>query len=650
MNFSSLFQPGAIGRLRLKNRIFFPAMTSWLAGPTGDTTDELVSHYERIAKGGAGLIVVETAMAATAVDPYRHLVRALRADDDCFNISLFQLTEAIHEAGAKVAVQLSPGPGSIGSIPWEIGCQGVRNIQRVSSSPVQRMGGPPAPRELTISEIEKMIELYALSAQRIKLVEFDAIEIHAMGGFLIAQFLSPMLNKREDEYGGDLKGRMKFLTDLIRATQAKVGSDFPVWVRYAVDEFHPEGRRVEESKEIAKTLESLGVHAISLNSGMHGETSEYVSPPFNIARGHDLPLFKEVKKTVGIPVMVAGGLDLGELAEKVLNEEYADLVGIGRGLLADPDLPQKIEAGEIAAIRKCIRCNECRGLNKRPFRCTVNAQVGRQYKYGEIREASHKKKVVVVGGGPGGMEAARVAALRGHSVTLMEKGSFLGGALHLAAIPPHKEEIRFILEYYQHTLPQFRNLDIQLNMEAEPGNIQALKPDIVILATGGEPFIPTEMQPIRENAVTAYQVLRGHSVGDRVIVVGGGLIGCETAAYIAQLNKHVILLEVLESIGADMEPLVRKCMMKELNALRVEIHNKTRVRAITEKGVVVVENGQEKQFKGDSVVLALGITPVNGLKDALKGKARKIIVIGDAKVQGKIRTAVNEGFMAGYHL
>ncbi len=650
MEFRRILEQGVIGSLHLKNRIFFPAMSSWLPGLNGDITEELIAHYERIARGGVGLIVVETAMACTAIDPFMHLARALRADDDCYTIGLFKITEAVHEAGAKVAIQLSPGPGSVGSIPWEVGYQGVKNIQKVSSSSVQRMGGPP-PRELTVAEIEKMIELYALAAQRVKLAEFDAIEIHAMGGFLIAQFLSPMLNKRDDSYGGNLKGRMKFLIELIQATKSKVGSNFPILVRYAVNEFHPEGRGVAESIEIAKTLESIGVHAVSLNSGMHGETSEYVSPPFNMPRGHDLPLFKKVKEVVGTPVMVAGGLGLPELAEKALNEGYADFIGIGRGLLADPDLPQKIENGDIKGIRKCIRCNECRGLNKRPFRCTVNAQLGRGNKYGEIRIAAKKKRVLVIGGGPAGMEASRIAALRGHEVTLMEKRPVLGGTLHIAAIPPHKEEIRYIMEYYSHVLPQFRNLDIQLDSEARPENIEALKPDVVILATGGEPFIPADIEQKRQSGIlSAHQVLRGRDMGKRAIVVGGGLIGCETALFLSEQEKQVIILEILKNVGMDMEPLVRKCLMKELDTLGVEIHTNTKVKEITEEGVVAIENGQERKFEGDSVVLALGLKPVNGLKDALKGKVGKIALIGDAKGQGNIRAAISEGFVTSFYL
>lgn len=249
------------------------------------------------------------------------------------------------------------------------------------------------------------------------------------------------------------------------------------------------------------------------------------------------------------------------------------------------------------------------------------------------------------------MEASRVAALRGHKVTLMEKNPRLGGALHIAAIPPHKEEIKYIIEYYSHVLPQLRNLDIQLDMEAKPGNIEALKPDVVILATGAEPFIPADIEQKRPSGIlSAHQVLSGDNVGKRAIVVGGGLIGCETALFLAQQKKQVIILEILENVGVDMEPLVRKCLMKELDSFGVEIHTNTKVKEITEEGVMAIENGQEKEFEGDSVVLALGLKPVNGLKDALKGKVGKIAVIGDAKGQGKIRAAISEGFVTSFYL
>jgi 2,4-dienoyl-CoA reductase-like NADH-dependent reductase (Old Yellow Enzyme family)/thioredoxin reductase len=645
-----ILEQGRIGRLELKNRIFYPALSSWLAGEMGEVTEELISHYERIAKGGAALIVVETTMVCTAVDPFRGIVKGLRADDDCYTVGLFKLTEAIHEAGAKVAIQLSPGGGSQGSIPWEIGTQGMKSLEKVSSSSISRMGGPP-PRELTVVEIDKMIQLFGLAAKRVKLAEFDAIEIHAMGGLLIAQFLSPLLNKRVDDYGGDLNGRMKFLSELIKVTQTAVGSDFPILVRFAADEFYPGGRGVQESKEIAKKLETLGVHAISLNSGMHGESSEYVTPSFYIPRGHDLPIFKAIKEVVTIPVMVAGSLGLPELAEKALKESKVDFVGIGRGLLADPDLPRKIGEGDVKAIRRCIRCNECRGLNKRPLRCTVNAQLGREIKYGQIGKAVQKKKVLVIGGGPGGMEAARIAALRGHKVVLMEKKPVLGGDLHIAAIPPHKEEIKYILDYYNHELFRLKNLDIQLTTEADPVNVKSLNPDVVILATGGEPVIPPDIKQTRQNGViTVRQVLDGANVGKRVVIIGGGQIGCEIGLFLANQGKEVTILELLGNIGTDMEPLVFKCLIKELISLRVEIHTGTTVQEITNQGVIAIENGKKKEFTADCVVFALGFKPINGLQEALKGIVKRVIVIGNARMQGKIRNAISEGFVASFNI
>lgn len=657
MKFEYLFKTGRFGSLELKNRIVMPPMMTILSGMWGEVTSETIAWYARRAKGGAGLIVVEPCFVATAIDPIRPSARVLRGDDDCYIPGLACLTEAVHENGAKIGIQLHAGGGAqaYGS-PWNPGLQGVQNITPVSPSGVPAYGALQygtvrKPRELTIEEIEKIVELCGDAAGRFRRADFDLIEINAHEGWLIAQFLSPYFNKRTDKYGGHLDHRCRFLLEIIVAIRKAVGPDFPITVKYSIDEFIDGGRHVEESQMVAKKLEEEGVDGICCSLGVVGSKIPPI-PPYNFPRRSLDYLFEAIKASVNIPVLALFNLDDFEVAEQILKDGRADFIGIGRGLIADPDWSQKVAGGRIGEIRKCIACNACRIIhNAHPIRCAINAAAGRENKYDVINRCEAPKKVVVVGGGPAGMEAARVAALKGHQVVLFEASNALGGMLKLGSMPPHKEIFMAITEYYSRELNRL-GVVLGFGRKATAELIMQEKPDIIIIATGGIPLIPN-IPGIGKNIVTtALDILAGKKeVGEEVIVAGGGSIGLEVGNFLAQQDKKVTIVEMLEMVGLDMERYTLNVLLAELAERDVKILTSVKVDEITDDGVVVIDKDRNKTLhKADTVVLALGLTQLESLAGELKGKVKEVYTIGDAKLPRRIIEAISEGFVTAYNL
>ena len=658
MKFEQLLKPGRLGSLELKNRIVMAPMMTILSSVWGEVTAETVAWYARRAKGGAGLVVVEPCFVATAIDPIRPSARVLRADDDCFIPGLASLTEAVHENGAKIGIQLHPGGGAqaLSGSGWMPGLHGPQDLTPVSPSGVPAYGvfrheSIRKPRALASEEIEKCAELCGDGAGRIKKAGFDLIEINAHEGWLIAQFLSPYFNKRTDTYGGSLENRCRFLLDIIEAMRKAVGPEFPITVKYSVDEFIEGGFHVEEAQIIAKILEEAGVNGISCSLGVLGSKIPPI-PPFNFPPRSLDYLFEAIKASVNIPVLAVFNLDDFNAAEQILRDGRADFIGIARGLIADPDWPRKVAKGRIEEIRKCIKCNACRIIhNPHPIRCALNAAAGRENKYDIIRPSGAKKKVAVVGGGPAGMEAARVAALRGHKVTLFEKNQELGGMLKLASVAPHKEILLSIPEYYSREL-QSLGVVLIFGRKATAESILEEKPDTVIIATGGVPLIP-DIPGIGKNTVaTALDILADKKeAGKEVIVAGGGLVGCEVANFLAQQNKKVTIIEMLGAIGIDMERYILNALRTELVERGVRILTSVQIVEILDGGLIGIDKGGNKaSHKADSIVLALGLSGSDELTDELNGKVKEVHTIGNAKLPRQIREAISEGFMTAYSL
>jgi len=629
-----LFEPFKIGTMKLKNRIVMPPMGTNFSTEDGLVTQRLKNYYVERAKGGVGLIIVEGAY----VEPRgKGSIRQLAVDHDNKIPGLRELATAVQAKGAKIALQLFHGGRQSHS--------SIIGTQPVSASEVPCHLTGETPRALTLTEIKDVVEAFAEAARRAKESGFDAVEIHGAHGYLINQFLSSLTNRRIDQYGGDVKKRTRFLLEILERVRKKVGDDYPVLCRINGDDYIEGGITLEEAKTIAKMLEAGGVDALHVSGGIYDSSVPVTTAPMALSRGIMVHLAAGIKEVVNVPVIAVGRINDPELADEILREGKADLVSMGRALLADPYLPQKAAIEVLDEINRCTACDEC--ISKLFFNedivCSINASLGKEEEY-KIKKAYVQKRVLVVGGGPAGMEAARVSALRGHEVILCEKSKRLGGQLNLAAVPPHKEEIKNIATYLE---SQIRKLGVKviLGEAVTPQMVEKIKPDVVFIATGSVPNIPENMIVKAGDIVTAHDLLSGLvSVGERVVVVGGGMVGVETAEFLAEKGKKVTILEMLGRIGMDMVPMVITLLYRRLKGLGVVMLTNAKVEKITRESVVYEKGGKKQTVPADSVVLAMGSKPNSGLMKALEGKVHELYAIGDADKPSKVLKAIHDGY------
>jgi len=636
-----LFEPVKIGKLELKNRMIMPALNTKFGTEFGAVSERLIDFYVERAKGGVSLIVIENTCIDWPVG--KAGTSPIRADEWKFVHGLHDLAEAVHPYGVKIATQLQHTGRQGSSLTSAEGQQ----LVAPSAIPCLPTGGE-MPRELTIEEIEGLIGKFVMGATLTKAAGFDAVEIQGAHGYLITQFMSPYTNKRTDEYGGDFEGRMKFALRIVEGVRLAVGPDFPIIIRLNGDEHIEGGLTLEDSKLIAQRLESAGVDALSISAGIYESLPWYsrIFPAMGMPAGCNVPLAAEIKKVVNIPVIVAGKLGNPLLAEEVLKEGKADLIAMGRPLLADPELPKKAAEGRLDDIRPCLSCNEgCGGSSSHMWRvsCVVNPALGREREY-KIEPAAKAKRVVVVGGGPGGMEAARVTSLRGHNVTIYEKGESLGGQLVPASAPQFKHAIKDLVEYLKNQVVKL-GVKIELGREATPALIKELKPDVVILAMGASPIIPEIPGVKGGNVATASEILLGKKeAGEKVVVVGGGEVGSELAWFLAEQGKRVTIVEMLYGVAVDVNMFSRFYLLDKLAELGIEILINTTAKEITDKGVVAVDiNGNKQVIEADTVVLAVGYRSNNELGEKLRGEIPEVYTIGDCVKPGKIMEAIHGG-------
>jgi len=639
--FKHLFSPIRIGNMDVRNRIVMLPMTTGYCEPDETVGDRFINFFAERAKGGAGLIIIPfaPAPAGSPVEPGLF--------DDRFIPGVRRLTESIHAHGAKTAPQfiMSYHVAFRGGPPEVVGPSPVmNNILRV------------VPRELTVEEIRWIVEEYGRSARRAREGGFDAVEILVGGGYLLNRFLSPISNKREDEYGGSLEKRMRIILEVVESIRKETGVDFPIGVRLNIEEQMVGGHTVEESKVVARALEKAGVGLINVYTGWHESPIPTVAP--SLPPGVFAPLAEKIKAAVGIPVIAANRINDPVVAEKILAEGKADLVGMGRALLADPELPNKAKEGRVDEIVPCIACSNCLaeimsiykswGKGAATF-CTVNPFGGKEGEY-VLTPAERKKKVIVVGGGPAGMEAAMTAAARGHRVTLYEKGPEPGGWLLVGCLPPHKDEIRKLYKSLSERTKK-AGVDIRLNTEATPDMIAEEKPDVLILAPGANPLIPDIPGVKGPNVVMAEDILTGRkTVGGAVIVIGGGLVGCETAEYLIEKGKgvtKVTVLEMLDRMADNISPTYRPFFLARLKKEGVQMKTRTTVLEITQKGVRVDESGTPGFIEGDVIVLAVGLKADAAFVESFRGKAPEVYSVGDCVKPRMIKEAIGEGFSVG---
>ena len=644
-DFSPLFTPIKIGKLELKNRIVMAPMCSRLPTADGEVTQAVIDHYRVRARGGAAMLIIEFAR----IDDRQSSAEwgMLSASSDRFSVGLSLLAETIVLNGSRACLQLA-----------HAGRQSSYASPCLSPSAIpdkmyqSALGERYQVREITPDEIEEMINCFAEAALRAKNAGFEAVEIHGAHGYLPGTFLSRYGNHRTDAWGGSLENRARVSLDIVRRTRELVGANFPIIYRYNGDDFVPGGFEIGEACELATMLEEAGIDAHHV-SGSIGESWEECDAPIYVPRGNLVHLAAAVKRIARLPVIAVGAIDV-PLAADIVREGKADIVAFGRGFLSDPELPSKAQRGELRAIRPCIRCNEsCLNgeMLARPQRCDVNFLCGRESIY-SLRKADHRKRVVVIGGGAAGMEAARVATLRGHDVILFEKSDRLGGQLQIASLLGFKDDLRALMDNLTYEVHKV-GVDIRMGVEATPELIRSLQPDVLVVACG----VQSKFRDVRgvdlPNVSFPVEVLEGKAdCGQSVIVVGGGWLGCDVSVYLARLGKKVVLTTVkdaAEDLIPDLEPFSRKVFMDMMVNAGVEVKGNHRIAEITPTGARFTGNAdQALELEADTILPAWGFKPDKsffGVAEEITSASR---FIGDCVRLGNLRSCIWPGFLAAY--
>ncbi len=649
---STLFSPVTIGTMEIKNRIAMAPMATDFAEGDGTVSRRLIDYYEARARGGAGLIILEVC-TIDGMSPY--IPRTVGIWDDSFIPGLKSLTDAVHAHGARIIPQIAhPGPESLAPLFNGTAAVGpsagiVNNLTRMKC------------RELSAAETGAVIGQFGAAAGRARAAGFDGLEFHAAHSYMLAgSFLSALRNRRTDSYGGDLAGRLRFPLEVIRAMKDGAGKDFPITMRLSAEEQVPGGREIRETEYIASLFADAGVSGFHVSSGVYPDLSWRVIPPTGTPFCLNAKSAAEIKKAVPVPVMVVGRIVDPGMAEDIVRRGDADMVVLGRALLADPAWPAKAAAGDWDDIAPCIGCGLGCVRNRESggdMTCIVNPAVGREREL-EIKCAEKRKKVMIAGGGPAGLEAARVAALAGHDVRLYEKDAAPGGQFNLAAVPPGKQELCRVTQYL------FRQAEkagaaVALGVEVTPELVAEVGPDALVVATGAMPRRPAIPGADGGNVFTAHEVLAGSVdiAPGKVLVIGGGMVGCETASFLANTGDNitigrtaVTIVEMTEAVGADMFSEGRELLMEKLRRKEVRVLTGVVVKEITADGALVEGRDGDGRISGmDCIILATGAEPVDNLSAVVKGIA-EVHVIGDAREARQVLEAIREGSEAGRKL
>jgi 2,4-dienoyl-CoA reductase-like NADH-dependent reductase (Old Yellow Enzyme family)/thioredoxin reductase len=621
--YEHVFEPLKIGAVTSKNRVECSPAIPFLASEHNFVTRELIEWYRRIAKGGAGVVTV----GETSID-YEDARRNGRANVLCLadNSSingLSVLAETIRRYGALASIELN----------YEGFCD---------------------PTDMSTEEIGAVIARFADAALRCKHAGMDMIMIHGGHGHLLGSFFSPVTNRRCDRFGGSLHKRASFAIEVLEAIREKIGNETSIEYRLSADEFVPGAPSVDETIEFARMIEgTIDLLHVSAGNITVPSTCPTMIQPTYLPRGINVHLAERFKRALRIPVTAVGSLTM-DMAEEVVSQNKADMVAMIRSIIADPNCVSKAKTGRQASIRPCVRCNRCVSETReftRPTRCSVNPVAGRELEFLSLPTLAVRKKVVVVGGGPAGMEAARTAATRGHHVVLFEKEPRLGGALGHACVPAFKGDMKTYLEWAQRTTMEMPGLDVRLSTGATAEAIRAERPDVLIIAVGSSPIVPALPGIERQNVVWASHAhVDTGEIGDDVIVAGAGMVGCETTLHLAQKGKRVTLIDMLpfDRIALDVHPISRTALLQMLQDASVEIKAETKLEAVTADGVMVSHSdGGRAEIRCHSVVLALGVAPRHDMVHLFDGLAEDVHVIGDCRQQGgNLQRAITDGFNA----
>jgi 2,4-dienoyl-CoA reductase-like NADH-dependent reductase (Old Yellow Enzyme family)/NADPH-dependent 2,4-dienoyl-CoA reductase/sulfur reductase-like enzyme len=702
--YASLLQPGRIGQMELRNRIVMAPMGSNFAEADGFCGERIQAYYEARAKGGAGLLTMGVGAIAYPHGTGEPFQVGMSRDD--FIPGLAEIAKRVHRHGAKIAIQLQHGGKNaaldraqgrevwVPSIPKPQMPAGMEAITREELATFVGIGPhKPRTRAMDKADIEQMIEYFASAAARAQQAGFDGLELHGAHNYILAGFLSPYYNQREDEYGGSLENRARLLLETIAAVKARVGADFPLWVRLDATEMHtPGGIGLEDAIATAQMCEKAGVDAISVSAyAMLVSGTAFTDAPIPQAEGAFLSNAAAIKRAVKVPIITSGRLE-PDVAARAIERGELDFVAMGRKMLADPEIPIKLMEDRPKDIRPCIYCYACVSeifVNRR-VKCAVNALTGHEYE-AAITPVEQAKKVLIVGGGPGGMEAARVAALRGHQVTLVERSDRLGGTLFFAALayPENGKLLDYLVEQVKQ-LP----IDVRLNTEVTAELVRQIQPNDIVVATGARraaPPIPgadlkhvwsgdelrrlmtgdraDEIAKAKLNLAERTMFKAGGMLrvtdstqaiqqlsklwmplGKRVVVVGGGLVGLELAEFLLARGREVTVLEPGTHAGRELS-IVRRWRVLDAVKSHGTLHLQASVSQITPKEVVWTNaKAEEQRLAADSVILALGAEPDETLAQQLRSHGLPVHAVGDCTDLGYIEGAMHSGHRIGRSL
>jgi 2,4-dienoyl-CoA reductase-like NADH-dependent reductase (Old Yellow Enzyme family)/thioredoxin reductase len=629
--FKALFSPFRIGKLELKNRIVMPPMATNFAGTEGKVNDRHIDYYVKRVHGGVGYLNFEHTgiLKEGKASPGMALI-----DGDDKIPPFKKLVDAVHREGGKIFIQINHAGRQTSS--------SITGAPIVAPSPIPCPVRKEMPHPLSVGEIQGLVEAFRQAARRVKEAGADGVEVHMAHGYLLCQFLSPFSNQRDDEYGGSPERRLKMPLEVLNAVRNTVGPDFPIVCRLSADEYVDGGLKLEDSIPIAKALEKNGADALHISACI--APSGYLNhPPYYVGEGVFTYLAQGIKAAVKIPVITVGRIRTPELANQVIEEKKADLVSMGRALIADPFLPKKAMEGKVEDIIPCISCNRCiLSIRRGDLYCAVNPETGREATLW-VKKAQSPKKVWVIGGGPGGMKAAEIAARRGHQVTLYEAQDQLGGQFLLAAIPPHKQVLR---EFVTYLWKQMEKVGVKtvLNKPFDLKLLEKERPDAAIIATGAKPLIP-EIEGIQKTKVfNVWEALsKPGSLGQKLLFLGGGGVGAEVADFLSEKGKKVTLVEMREAIALDLVAHLQHYLNLRLKNKEVQVLTSTKAVRFEEAGLWVEDPQGTRKLTGfDSVVISMGSVSNMGLAEGVKKKVSQVFVVGDAEKPREVMEALVE--------
>lgn len=638
-----LLEPLKLGPLTLKNRFAFAPMGSWYAPPDGYCNQRLIDHYTRMAKGGTALIIAEFLRVNDSDSAYAANMAIL---NNRYIYGYAELAESVKNEGAAFVFQIGHAGGNTRS-------DQINGLTPISPSPYVNIDGELT-REMTLEDIERIEEDFLNTAMRLQIAGFDGIEIHSAHGYLLSTFLSPRYNHRKDGYGGSLENRARMTVEVYDKIREKCGPDFIIGVRVNVNENfpgHEDGLVMDDVVAFAKIMEARGIDYISC-SGADIINQKAAVPTMYMERGYNVANTGIVKNAVNVPIMVAAGMNV-EIGEQVLRDGKADIIGSSRGLVADPEMPRKLMEDRVEDIRPCIRGGigcASRARFNRTLKCELNPSIGIESM--EIQANTpviHPKNVLVIGGGPGGMEAARLAAHRGHKVTLLEKEQELGGRLIEASVPDFKVDIRPLITWQKTQLTKLK-VDVRLGVEATPEIVKKENPDVLIVAVGAEYTIPPELMKDKDNIMLPQEVTVGKKpVGDNVVITGGGSIGCDLAIYLAESqNKNVTLCTRQDQVMKDYDEILTAISIWErLASSGVKVKPLVTLKGYSGgKATFSDTEGITWQLDADTLIVSGGLAPRSDVTEKFEKLAPKVYEVGDCITVGRIWDAFHTAWRA----